>query len=60
MEDLRAVFERYGLVGRLVLPPSGVTALVEYAHPTEARAAFTALAYTKVSVLYQLFYQRLF
>ena len=31
---------------RVVLPPSGVTALVEFGEPQEARSAFKRLAYT--------------
>lgn len=33
-------------VRRVVLPPSGVTALVEFGEPQEARSAFKRLAYT--------------
>lgn len=33
-------------VRRVVLPPSGVTALVEFGEPQEARSAFKKLAYT--------------
>jgi len=36
------------VLGRLILPPSGLTAIVEYIHPTEAKAAFSGLAYSKV------------
>ena len=48
VEELRDVFERYGTVGRLLLPPSGLTAIVEYLEPAEARVGFCNLAYTKV------------
>ncbi|XP_028966943.1 probable RNA-binding protein 19 [Galendromus occidentalis] len=34
------------VVRRVVLPPSGVTALVEFAEPQDARSAFKRLAYT--------------
>jgi len=52
-DELRELFERHGTIGRLLLPPRGLTAIVEYVDATEARAAFRALAYTKVtSALY--------
>ena len=47
-EELRELFGRYGSVGRVVLPPSGVTAIIEYLEPTEARKGFQNLAYSKV------------
>ncbi|KAL5016171.1 hypothetical protein ScPMuIL_005760 [Solemya velum] len=46
-QELRDVFCHHGDIGRLVMPPSGVTAIVEYLHPTEAKTGFTRLAYTK-------------
>lgn len=46
-EELRTTFGKYGEVGRIVFPPSGITAVVEFLHPTEARRAFNNLAYTK-------------
>jgi RNA recognition motif-containing protein len=50
-QELSDMFSKHGTVSRLVLPPSGVTAVVEFTEPTEAKAAFTALAYTKVHAL---------
>lgn len=47
-EELRDLFSKHGTVGRVVLPPSGVTAIVEYLEPSEAKAGFRRLAYTKV------------
>ena len=49
--QLREVFEKHGQLGRVILPPSGVTALIEFTEITEAKVAFRALAYTKVSRL---------
>lgn len=49
--ELQPLFGKFGLLGRLVLPPSGVTALVEFLEPTEARAAFRKLAYSKFKTL---------
>nr|XP_022340473.1 probable RNA-binding protein 19 [Crassostrea virginica] len=46
-EDLRAVFSKHGALGRVILPPSGVTAIIEYLDPTEAKLGFRNLAYTK-------------
>ncbi|EFN75799.1 Probable RNA-binding protein 19 [Harpegnathos saltator] len=45
--DIREMFVKHGELGRIVLPPSGITALVEFLEPSEARKAFTKLAYTK-------------
>uniref|UniRef100_A0A2M4BDT8 Putative rna-binding protein 19 n=1 Tax=Anopheles marajoara TaxID=58244 RepID=A0A2M4BDT8_9DIPT len=45
-EALREMFEKFGILGRVVLPPSGVTAIVEFLEPSEARKAFKKLAYT--------------
>eukprot|EP00794_Sanderia_malayensis_P013983 gene13983-15441_t len=47
IEELRDLFGRFGDVDRLLLPPSGVTAIIEFMQPTEARTAFRSLAYTK-------------
>ena len=48
-EELQEIFCKHGTLGRVLLPPSGVTAIVEYLTPTEARAGFMKLAYTKVT-----------
>ncbi|MBN3300036.1 RBM19 protein, partial [Amia calva] len=45
--ELEAVFSPHGSLGRVLLPPSGLTAIVEFLEPTEAKRAFTRLAYTK-------------
>ena len=55
-EELQEVFSKHGTLGRVLLPPSGVTAIVEYLAQTEARTGFTRLAYTKV-VLEFTFYK---
>lgn len=47
VSELRPLFENFGEIGRFILPPSGVTALIEFMTPTEARKAFLKLAYTK-------------
>ncbi|XP_078523265.1 putative RNA-binding protein 19 [Lissotriton helveticus] len=45
--ELEEVFGRYGDLGRVVLPEGGITAIVEFLEPTEAKRAFTKLAYSK-------------
>uniref|UniRef100_A0A6P7FLT5 Probable RNA-binding protein 19 n=1 Tax=Diabrotica virgifera virgifera TaxID=50390 RepID=A0A6P7FLT5_DIAVI len=46
-KEIREIFEKNGEVGRVILPPSGITAIIEFLEPSEARKAFTRLAYTK-------------
>ncbi|XP_055709752.1 probable RNA-binding protein 19 [Phlebotomus papatasi] len=46
-KELQDIFSKFGILGRIVLPPSGVTALIEFVEPSEAKKAFTKLAYTK-------------
>uniref|UniRef100_A0A182X8I4 RRM domain-containing protein n=1 Tax=Anopheles quadriannulatus TaxID=34691 RepID=A0A182X8I4_ANOQN len=43
---LRKLFAPFGLLGRVVLPPSAVTAVIEFLDPSEARKAFKKLAYS--------------
>ncbi|XP_030632510.1 putative RNA-binding protein 19 isoform X2 [Chanos chanos] len=45
--ELEAVFSPFGSLGRVLLPPAGLTAIVEFLEPTEAKRAFLRLAYTK-------------
>ncbi|KAI8513353.1 putative RNA-binding protein 19, partial [Branchiostoma belcheri] len=45
--QLQEVFSKFGQLGRVVLPPAGVTGIVEFLEPSEARTAFYRLAYTK-------------
>ncbi|XP_043270528.1 probable RNA-binding protein 19 [Venturia canescens] len=47
IREIREKFVQFGELGRVVMPPSGITALVEFLEPSEARKAFTKLAYTK-------------
>ena len=46
--DLQALFGNFGPVSRLLLPPSGTIAIVEFKHADDARAAFAGLAYRKI------------
>ncbi|NXC45269.1 RBM19 protein, partial [Penelope pileata] len=45
--ELEAIFGKYGSLGRVLLPAGGITAIVEFLEPTEAKQAFTKLAYSK-------------
>uniref|UniRef100_A0A8C1KQ90 Probable RNA-binding protein 19 n=1 Tax=Cyprinus carpio TaxID=7962 RepID=A0A8C1KQ90_CYPCA len=45
--ELEALFSPHGSLGRVLLPPSGLTAIVEFLEPTEAKRAFMKLAFTK-------------
>ncbi|PKY41079.1 hypothetical protein RhiirA4_498108 [Rhizophagus irregularis] len=46
-EDLQQLFGWYGEIGRLIIPPAQTLAVVEFSHPTEAKNAFTNLAYKR-------------
>lgn len=46
-QDLRILFEKYGQLDRIILPPHGHCALVVFQHPQEARQAFKQLSYRK-------------
>lgn len=48
--ELEDVFGKHGSLGRVLLPEGGVTAIVEFLEPTEAKQAFMRLAYSRVSV----------
>uniref|UniRef100_A0A8C0ILD7 Probable RNA-binding protein 19 n=1 Tax=Chelonoidis abingdonii TaxID=106734 RepID=A0A8C0ILD7_CHEAB len=45
--ELEEVFGPHGSLGRVLLPEGGITAIVEFLEPTEAKRAFTKLAYSK-------------
>ncbi|CAL8248219.1 unnamed protein product [Merluccius merluccius] len=45
--ELEELFSPHGSLGRVLLPPSGLTAVVEFLEPTEAKRAFMKLAYSK-------------
>lgn len=47
ISEIQPLFAKFGLLGRIVLPPSGVTAIIEFLEPSEAKKAFSKLAYTK-------------
>ncbi|NXX36963.1 RBM19 protein, partial [Nicator chloris] len=45
--ELEELFGKHGGLGRVLLPEGGITAIVEFLEPTEAKQAFTRLAYSK-------------
>ena len=53
-EELKKIFQVYGQIKTLLMPPSGTIAIVQYVEPDHARSAFGSLAYRKFkdSILY--------
>lgn len=47
IEELRSLFEEHGAVLRVVMPPSGTIAIVQFAQPAACRAAFAKKAYSR-------------
>ena len=45
--ELENMFRRYGDISQFLMPPSKTIAIVEYVEPSEARLAFTGLAYRR-------------
>ncbi|KAK4129465.1 hypothetical protein N657DRAFT_660802 [Parathielavia appendiculata] len=54
IEELRGLFEEHGTVLRVLMPPSGTIAIVQFAQPAACRAAFAKKAYSrfKESILF--------
>jgi multiple RNA-binding domain-containing protein 1 len=54
LEELRTLFEESGPVLRVLMPPSGTIAIVQFAQANHAKAAFGKLAYRRIkdSVLF--------
>ena len=50
LQDLQNLFSSFGHLGKVILPPSGVTALVEFEKLSSAAKAFEKIAYTKVEL----------
>ncbi|KAM3965303.1 putative RNA-binding protein 19 [Aphomia sociella] len=46
-EELKALFEKHGHISRFLLPKHGITALVDFIEPFEAKKAFSKLAYSQ-------------
>ena len=53
-EELGELFSQYGPIARIIMPPAGTIAIVEFKDAPSARAAFTKLAYKRFnsSILY--------
>ena len=53
-EQLREMFDIHGELQRVLVPPAGTLAVIEFAHADEARKAFRAIAYRRLgnSVIY--------
>lgn len=49
--ELEEIFGQHGGLGRVLLPEGGITAIVEFLEPTEAKQAFLSLAYSRVRAL---------
>uniref|UniRef100_A0A0B6ZN92 RRM domain-containing protein n=1 Tax=Arion vulgaris TaxID=1028688 RepID=A0A0B6ZN92_9EUPU len=47
LEELKEVFHKHGTVNRVLMPPSGITAIVEFLEPSEAKQAFSKLNFSK-------------
>ncbi|XP_070204200.1 probable RNA-binding protein 19 isoform X2 [Littorina saxatilis] len=50
-DELREVFSKYGTVSKVVLPPHGSSAIIEFQEPSEAKRGFTKLAYRRFKYL---------
>jgi multiple RNA-binding domain-containing protein 1 len=53
-EQIREMFEQHGKLSRVLVPPAGTMALVDFVHPDEASAAFRATVYRRLgnSIIY--------
>ncbi|VDD88421.1 unnamed protein product [Enterobius vermicularis] len=47
VDELKRMFGRYGLLNRVLMPPGGISAVVEMDNTVDARKAFIALAYSR-------------
>lgn len=46
--ELRGIFDKYGEVRRIIIPPTAAIAVVSYAHGRDAKVAFSKLAYSQL------------
>ncbi|XP_072949367.1 probable RNA-binding protein 19 [Epargyreus clarus] len=46
-DEIKSLFEKHGALARFLLPKHGITALVDFIEPYEAKKAFTKLAYSQ-------------
>nr|POE79785.1 multiple rna-binding domain-containing protein 1 [Quercus suber] len=47
-DELQRLFAQHGDIKRLLMPPSGVIAIVEYANAAQCKVAYGSLAYTRL------------
>jgi multiple RNA-binding domain-containing protein 1 len=46
-DEVKALFDEHGTVTKFLMPPTGMTAIVEYANVAQAKTAFMSLSYRK-------------
>ncbi|XP_059052068.1 probable RNA-binding protein 19 [Achroia grisella] len=46
-DELKELFEKHGHISRFLIPKHGITALVDFVEPFEAKKAFSKLAYSQ-------------
>jgi multiple RNA-binding domain-containing protein 1 len=53
-QQIRELFESHGELSRVLVPPAGTIAVVEYVHPDDASKGFRAVAYRRLgsSIIY--------
>ncbi|KAF2846969.1 RNA-binding domain-containing protein [Plenodomus tracheiphilus IPT5] len=53
-DELRKLFEEHGSVTRFLMPPTGMSAIIEFSNAAEAKTAFTSLSYRRLknSIIY--------
>lgn len=53
-DELRKLFEEHGTVTKFLMPPTGMSAIIEFSNAVEARTAFTSLSYRRLknSIIY--------
>jgi multiple RNA-binding domain-containing protein 1 len=54
-EDLKEVFERYGVLKRVLLSPFNTLGIVEYENEKQAKAAMKNLAYHKINYIMPIY-----
>lgn len=53
-DEIRKLFEEHGTVKQFLMPPAGMTAIIEFSNAAEAKSAFMSLSYRKMkdSIIY--------
>lgn len=46
-DEIKTLFEKHGHIARFLMPKHGITALIDFIEPFEAKKAFTKLAYSQ-------------